>query len=253
VTRALLRAALALVVAATGLLVPVAGTSPTGTADAADLRFFDAGNIISDAVFFDSRSMDANAVQAFLNRKGASCVAGEMPCLKDYRIDTANQAADPICSGYQGAAQETAGAIIAKAAVACGINPQVLLVLLQKEQSLVTRTRPTNYAYTKATGFGCPDTAPCNPAFSGLVSQVYFAARQFQRYRVEASRYGYKAGRVNTILYHPNAACGSSQVYIANQATAGLYNYTPYRPNQAALNAGYAAVPASNPDSACAA
>ena len=28
-------------------------------------------------------------------------------------------------------------------------------------------------------------------------------------------------------------------VYIQNQATAGLYNYTPYRPNQAALDAGY--------------
>src|SRR5690606_12678197 len=49
----------------------------------------------------------------------------------------------------------------------------------------------------------------------------------------------YKPGRVNTIKYHPNSSCGTTQVYIRNQATAGLYNYTPYVPNQAALNAGY--------------
>ena len=29
--------------------------------------------------------------------------------------------------------------------------------------------------------------------------------------------------------------CGTSSVYIQNQATAGLYNYTPYQPNAAAL------------------
>jgi hypothetical protein len=38
------------------------------------------------------------------------------------------------------------------------------------------------------------------------------------------------------IQYNPNAGCGSGTVYIQNQATAGLYNYTPYQPNPAALN-----------------
>ena len=42
----------------------------------------------------------------------------------------------------------------------------------------------------------------------------------------------------NNVRYNPNASCGSSPVYIANQATAGLYNYTPYQPNAAALAAG---------------
>src|SRR5699024_7487348 len=42
---------------------------------------------------------------------------------------------------------------------------------------------------------------------------------------------------MNTILGNPNSACGTSQVYIENWATAALYIYTPYRPNQAALNA----------------
>lgn len=232
------RVVLALAMIATVVLAPVSTEVPTDTAQAADTRFFDAGNIISDGVFFDGLSMDGNAIQAFLNQKGASCSGGEMPCLKNFRQNTVNQAADTMCRGYAGVANESAATIIAKVGASCGINPRVLLVLLQKEQSLVTRTNPTAYAYTNATGFACPDTAPCDPAFSGFVSQVYFAARQFQRYRVEAARYNYKAGRVNSILWHPNTACGRSDVFIANQATAGLYNYTPYRPNQAALNAG---------------
>jgi hypothetical protein len=44
---------------------------------------------------------------------------------------------------------------------------------------------------------------------------------------------------VNNIRYNPNAACGTSPVYIQNQATVNLYNYTPYQPNAAALAAGY--------------
>ena len=237
--RTLLRLLVVAAVLAGSLLAPTSGSTPANPARAADLQFFDPGNIISDAVFFDAMSMDGYGIQAFLNAKGASCVAGEMPCLKDYRENTANRAADSLCAGYRGAAAEPAAVIIHKVALSCGISPRVLLVLLQKEQSLVSRTKPTNYAYTKATGFGCPDTAGCDPAFAGIVSQVYFAARQFQRYRVEAYRYSFKAGVHNDIQWHPNAGCGKSSVLIANQATAGLYNYTPYRPNQAALNAGY--------------
>ena len=230
--------ATALTVAAAAVLVPVTGSAPASTAQAADLSYFDAGNIIADAVFFDSLATDAATVQAFLNTKGASCVAGEQPCLKDYRQTTATQSGDAYCSTYSGAANETAASIIVKVGQACGINPRVLVVLLQKEQGLVTGTRPATLRYTKATGFACPDTAACNPEFSGFASQVYFAARQFQRYAAGAAG-SYRAGRNNTVLYNPSSSCGSSQVYIQNKATAGLYSYTPYQPNAAALAAGY--------------
>ena len=33
----------------------------------------------------------------------------------------------------------------------------------------------------------------------------------------------------------PRPACGTSDVFIEGKATAGLYSYTPYRPNLAAL------------------
>jgi hypothetical protein len=213
---------------------------------AADTSQFRAGNIISDAVFYDGGSMSAAEVQAFLTAKGKDCTAGEMPCLEDYRQTTATQPSDNLCKGYKGVAKESAAAIIAKVGASCDISPRVLLVLLQKEQSLVTGTKHTKRRYAAATGFSCPDTAACNPAFEGFVSQVYFAARQFQRYRVETWP-PYKAGRTNTIAYAPatkeynninNWRCGTSQVYIENHATAALYNYTPYRPNKAALAAG---------------
>ena len=220
------------------LMLPTTGGSPGNTASAADLSYFDPGNIISDAVFFDALATDAGSVQTFLAVKGAKCVAGEMPCLKDYRQTTVNQTGDAYCGSYQGAAGETAAAILVKIGRACGINPRVLLVLLQKEQGLVTGTQPTTKAYTKATGFACPDTAACNPEFSGFVSQVYFAARQFQRYAAGVAG-SYRAGRYNIVLYHPTASCGSSQIYLQNKATAGLYSYTPYQPNTAALKAGY--------------
>ncbi|HLM03679.1 MAG TPA: hypothetical protein VK402_00670, partial [Blastococcus sp.] len=127
---ALLRIAVVLTVAAAGLLVPVAGPAPTGsTAQAADLQFFDAGNIISDAVFFDGLSMDGPAIQAFLNLKGANCVAFEMPCLKDYVQTTANQPADQYCAGYAGAPNESAANIIAKVGASCRVSPKALLVL----------------------------------------------------------------------------------------------------------------------------
>ncbi len=195
---------------------------------------FQPGMIISDRAFYDSDAMTAAEVQSFLNIKGSKCVAGEMPCLKDYRETTRQLAADSYCSSYP-AQSQSAAEIIAGVARACGVSPEVLLVLLQKESSLVTKSRPTATNYRSATGFGCPDTAPCDAQYYGYFNQVYRAARQYQVYRAAPTRYGYQAGRVNSILYHPDAACGRGDVFIENQATAGLYIYTPYQPNAAAL------------------
>jgi hypothetical protein len=109
-------------------------------------------------------------------------------------------------------------------------------VLLQKEQSLLTDDWPWSIQYRSATGYGCPDTAPCDSEYYGFFNQVYSAARQFKRYGLDKDLFSYRAGSNNYIQYNPNAGCGGSTVYIQNQATAGLYNYTPYQPNTSALN-----------------
>jgi hypothetical protein len=218
------------------LLVALPATvSTTASAEAANAADFNAGNIIDDAVFYDSSAMDAGAIQAFLNQQVRSCRAG-FTCLKDYRQNTDNRPADRYCNGYGGAGNESAATIIDKVARSCGISQKVLLVLLQKEQGLVTDTAPSAWSYSAATGQGCPDTAACDSSTAGFFYQVYYAARQYEIYRLNPTWWGYQAGRWNNILYHPHNPCGTQRVFIENQATAGLYIYTPYVPNASALS-----------------
>jgi hypothetical protein len=231
-------AVLAACATAAALFVSLPATvAPTQTARAAAGSDFNAGMIISDALFYDSNAMTAAQVQSFLQQRVPNCAAGGR-CLKDYRQNTDSRPADQYCNGYTGRSSETAAQIIDRVARSCGISQRVLLVLLEKEQSLVTSTNPGSWAYTAATGQGCPDTAACNPATAGFFYQVYYAARQYEIYRLNPTWWGYQAGRWNNILYHPNNSlgCGSARVFVENQATAGLYIYTPYTPNRAALN-----------------
>ncbi|MFE4464973.1 LGFP repeat-containing protein [Oerskovia sp. NPDC056781] len=235
--RSLLAALTSLALVLTGALFSTAPASAVSGSD------FNPGFIISDAVFYDSGAMSTSQIQSFIETKGARCTpAAGNTCLKSYRESTNTIPGDSYCAAYQGAPSETAAQIIAKVSVACKINPQVLLVTLQKEQGLVTSTAGKPAAtFRRALGYGCPDNAGgwCDPSYSGFFIQMQRAARQFQLYKARPTSYSYVAGRTNTILYHPNTACGTTQVYIQNQATAALYNYTPYVPNAAALAAGY--------------
>lgn len=226
----LLKAAAVMAVVAT----LIAGTV---TANALEGAQFDAGNIITDAKFFNKTSMTQAQIQTFLEKQNPSCAATDpaLPCLKNYRGPTTSQPAEESghCAAYTSEGTETAARIIWKTAQACRINPQVLLTLLQKEQSLVTSTKPQSWQYRSATGYGCPDTAVCDTLYYGFFNQVYNAAWQFRQYTQYPNR-RYKIGAV-TIQYSPDTSCGSSTVTIRNQATANLYNYTPYQPNKAAL------------------
>ena len=225
-----LAALLATVLVASTTSLPAAATSGSD---------FDPGNIISDAAFFDGEAMTTSQIQSFLIAKNSTCRNGW--CLQNYSQATPSKTADKYCAAYAGSSSESVGSIIRNIGIACGVSQKVLLVLLQKEQSLVTGTtawRTTSdyqSALNKATGFGCPDTAGCDPTYGSFFYQVYYAARQFQIYAANPTGYNYRAGRVNSILYNPSASCGRTDVFIVNQATAGLYNYTPYVPNAAAL------------------
>jgi hypothetical protein len=215
------------------VLVPLAALVSPSPAKALVTDGFDPGYIISDERFTDAGSMTNVQIQDFLEAKGAKCTSN---CLKDYRMATADR--DPVagrCSGYTGRSSENVANIIKNVAVSCGISPQVLLVMLEKEQGLVTATAPSTTRYRIAMGYACPDTAPCDTRYYGFYNQVYMAAYQFKVYATSPASFRYRAGQNNSIQWHPNASCGSSTVYIRNQATASLYNYTPYRPNSAAL------------------
>ncbi|MBO3662026.1 cell wall-binding repeat-containing protein [Microbacterium stercoris] len=205
---------------------------------AAPVVGFSAGDIVSDHVFTNKASMSEAAIRSFIDGKVAKCQAG-YTCLEMYRQNTPTRAADAYCSQYTGGTNEDAARIIYKVAQACNTNPQVLLVMLQKEQGLVTHVWPSDFRFTIAMGMGCPDTAACDKLYYGFFNQVYGAARQMKIYGKSSYFTWYAPGGTRSIGYHPNASCGSSGVYVKNTATAGLYYYTPYQPNAAALAAGF--------------
>lgn len=232
-----LEVAVAPAAASTQALARTSGDASQSGIAKASLAGFSAGNIISDAVFTNKNTMTQAQIQSFLNSKVSACQSGYV-CLKDFRITSVDRVADAYCTGYRGAADETAAAILYRVAQACNINPQVLIVMLQKEQGLVTHTWPSQWRYDSALGQGCPDTAPCDPNFVGFFHQIYGAARQMQIYMEGKWFTWYAPGQTWNLRYHPNASCGSSPVYVANKATSALYYYTPYQPNAAALRAG---------------
>ncbi len=214
---------------------------------AASLAGFDPGYIISDYQMGNYNSMSENDIQAFLTKKN-SCQNtnynyylslsansnytwhwenGHFICLSEERFGDG----EIIGSG------ETAAHIIWQAAQDYHINPQVLIVLLQKETSLITDPIPNNGDYRKAVGYGCPDTAPCSSQYYGFKNQVRKAAELFHTV-LSGGWTNYPLGN-NYVQYNPNAACGGSVINIRSLATSALYRYTPYQPNDGALAAGY--------------
>lgn len=194
---------------------------------------FDPGNIVSDEVFYNGSAMTQPEIQSFLDAKIGNCQ--NTFCLNVYRMSTPTVAAEDYCSTYAGASNEPASAIIFKVQQACRISAKVILVTLQKEQGLVTRTAPSDGILRKAMGMGCPDTSVCYSEYYGFFNQVYAAARQLNRYNHGSFTTRFPVGGYANVLFHPNAACGTGSVLIKNKATAALYYYTPYQPNSAAL------------------
>jgi hypothetical protein len=174
------------------LLSGLTGITSNQSASALSGSSFKPGNIIDDSVFYNENAMSTSEVQSFLNAKVPSCdtngakrytgskyapdyngdgvierwergqYAGypkPYTCLRNYKQDTPaiDLHESGICNPIAAHTGRTAAAIITDVATACGINPQVLLILLQKEQNLVVDDWPWSYLYTSATVFYCPD------------------------------------------------------------------------------------------------
>lgn len=205
------------------------------------------GRLISDEKMMDYGSMSEADIQAFLSAKNGCgnrdygyyqqlmarsgyvwhWADGHFVCLSEERFGDG----EVIGTG------DTAAHIIWQAAVDNKINPQVLLVMLQKETGLITDPIPNNGDYRKAMGYGCPDTAACSSQYYGFKNQVFRAA-ELMRDVMTGGWSNYPVGE-RYVAYHPNAACGGAVIHIQNRATSALYGYTPYQPNAAAWAAGY--------------
>ena len=156
----------------------------------------------------------------------------------------ANNYSNPnsIPSGAQSAAW-----IIKDAANRYNISPKVLLVKIATESlgPLTSDTWPLFSQYRYAMGSHCPDSGPngsanCDTNYAGFSIQMYSAAELMRWYldSMDQSWWSYKKPhQTNRILWNIEpSGCGAGDVYIQNKATAALYTYTPYQPNQAALN-----------------
>lgn len=221
---------------------------------AAPVVGFNPGNIISENVFTNSKSMTAAQIQAFLNSKVPSCDTDGTLRATDKGRGDLTHAQYAAMKGWSGPpftclkdyseGGRVSAQIIYDAAQEFNINPQVLIVLLQKEQSLVTDTWPISIQYRSATGYGCPDSAPCDSQYYGLTNQIRWSARMFRSIMNASSGWytPYVVGN-NYIQYGVSSSCGGSTVNIVNRSTQALYNYTPYQPNQDSLNAGYGDAP----------
>lgn len=165
---------------------------------------FDPNDVISDAIFFKSDDMTPSEIQSFLERKRSG--------LANYSTyDTDGET-------------RFASEIIWRAATTNGINPKVLLILLQKEQSLIENPSPSQYNYDWATGFAiCDSCSPNDPqlaAYKGFGTQVQKAASRKKYYTQNPGEFQFRPDEskyVDGLLVTP-----------ANLATAALYNYTPH-------------------------
>jgi putative cell wall-binding protein len=224
----------------------VVSASPAAAASAGN---FDPGYIISDSQFYDGSAMTATEIQAFLDAKIGSCLNSK--CLNVAVLPVADRAAsysgdsgNLACAAIKGGNLRVSE-LIYRTQVACNISAKVILVTLQKEQSLVTSRNPSDAQLRKAMGQGCPDTAPCDNSFAGLGLQIMSGARQLSVYKAALPRssFRFKEPGVYNIAYTTfvDSVCTAPAVYVRNYATLALYNYTPYQPNAAALRNLYGA------------
>lgn len=191
-------------------LVVFAQTADTDLIPAEDAaNGFDPNAILDDRDIFDLGTMDLAAVQRFLDERGA---LGHMKLVD---ID---------------GVEKPAAEIIWRVATSYKINPKYLLALLQKEQSLVEDTAPTQRQLDWAMGFGvcdsCSKDDPRIQAYKGFANQTEYAAKQhrerylFQLLGTGTTISGYAPGRITDV--------DGMSVKPANNATAMLYTYTPH-------------------------
>lgn len=213
--------------------------------DAANMAAFDPGYIISDYQMSNYNSMSEGQIQNFLSSKGRcgntnfSGVGTRVGHFSDSTPPTTWHVVNghTVCLAEENINGESAAHIIWQAAQDYRINPQVLIVLLQKETGLITDPIPNSWDYQRATGYGCPDNAPCSAQYYGFKNQVRKAAELF-RIVLDNGYSKYPVGGA-WVQWSTHSECGSGWVNIKNRATSALYRYTPYQPNAAALASSY--------------
>lgn len=190
---------------------------------------FNPNTIITDDQLLDT-SWNQDQIQAFL--------AGHTGILVSYTA--------PDVSGLV----KPAAQIIFEAAQAAQINPKFLLTTLQKEESLIEDSSPSQTQLDWATGYGfcdsCTTSTPSIQQYKGFGVQVWNAAQLVRRYLNNLMTIGltttaiantWGPGKTNQILCIASDASGGRNICTpgttiaitpSNYVTAILYTYTPH-------------------------
>lgn len=232
---------------------------------AAALADFNPNKIIEDRQFTDTQTFGGAAgIQQFLALKG-SVLANTDPNFllklkepQDSKLKSGLNDPEPSLGRLR-----TAAELIWDSATKNGLNPQVILVTLQKEQGLISGNFRNDTAVQRALdhalGFNCTDANGCDQLFSGFYYQLFgnfdaqgnryigapaslmrsfntpggrgpgvdAAGETFSSPLVRTSRVGDSIILDNT-QGPPNNAAPMQTVTLSNLATAALYRYTPH-------------------------
>lgn len=183
-----------------------------GIASAATAPPFVAELVITDEVFRASSSLSAADIQAFLEKQTGV-------------LDTT------LAPRHADGTMQPVSLLVWEVSQEFNVNPKVMLVMLQKEQSLLTKTAPTQYALDWAFGFGCPDGVPVeqrDPAYKGLGNQIWYAARALNSYAETSWVPGQARPFTCLNCVTANPPISVSNFVPANLATYKLYVYTPH-------------------------
>jgi hypothetical protein len=229
------------------------------------LADFNPNKLIEDNQFTDTQTFGGAAgIQQFFQTKGSVLANTNADFLlklnepQDSKIKTALEDPEPNLGRLRSAAE-----LIWDASLKSGLNPQVIVVTLEKEQGLIANTfnDPNNLqrALNHALGFSCSDQSGCDQLFSGFYYQLfgnldaqgnrYIGApasliRSFNTANgrgpgVDANNQVFGAPIIRTSHVNdnividntqgpPNNAAATQNVTLSNLATAALYRYTPH-------------------------
>lgn len=165
---------------------------------------FDPTYLISDSEITDYNSMTVGEIQSFLEKRNGT-LDNYLTFDKEGLPKTAVQSFFEISQRWL-------------------INPKYLMILTQKEQSLLEDPSPSQKQLDWATGYGicdnCSMSDPTLERFKGFYRQVNSAAAQTRYYMDNIGEFNFQPNKTFNI--------DGKTVKIKNIATAGLYNYTPH-------------------------
>jgi hypothetical protein len=110
-----------------------------------------------------------------------------------------------------------------------GINAQVILTTLQKEQSLITNPNLNQYGINWAMGYAVPDSGNRNYGYAGIARQIDWGGYQF-RYNLDKANSTDSTERNKVAPYFTGNTVTIDGVptLMGTGATASLYRYTPH-------------------------